>query len=255
MNQTSISKLQTLAIAAAKKGNWSEAVELNQQILSVAPQDISALNRLGMAYLQTGDTAQAKQTFTTVVGIDKANSIAKKQLERIKSNHTAPTPTFNKNYFIEEPGKTKIAELHRLSGKQVLDNLAVGMLCTLKLKNRYISVETEDGTYIGALPEDISFRLNKLIQSGNTYHCSIHSCTNNQCSVYLKELTRSEKNKDIHSFPTSKMAGGQNDMDERFLIDENFDEDDAMMDVDDDSVEELDSTRGESRHNSNDYEE
>jgi len=254
MNQLPVSKLQALAIAAAKSGNWPSAVELNQQILAMAPQDISALNRLGMAYLQTGASKEAKQAFSQVLEIDKTNSIAKKQLERIKSNNTPPTPSFNKNYFIEEPGKTKIVELHRLSGKQVLDSLSVGVACALKLKNRYISVETTDGTYIGALPEDISFRLTKLIQSGNTYHCSVHSCTNNQCSVYLKELTRSEKNKDVHSFPTSKMAGGAGENDDRFLVDENFEDEDGLMDLDDDGVEELDSTREEPETPAADYE-
>ena len=256
MNQLPVSKLQALAIAAAKSGDWSKAVEINQQILEATPQDIPALNRLGMALLHTKETKQAKEAFTTVLEIDKTNSIAKKQLERIKSNNTIPSPTFNKNYFIEEPGKTKIAELHRLSGKQVLDSLAVGMNCALKLKNRYISVETEDGTYVGALPEDLSFRLTKLIQSGNTYHCSVHSCSNNQCSVYLKELTRSDKNKEIHSFPTSKMAGGSSDSDDRFLLEDGFEDEDGLMDIDDDSVEELDSTRGSAdSHSNRDFEE
>lgn len=252
MTQTPVSKLQALAIAAAKSGDWQKAVELNQEILTTAPQDVSALNRLGMALLQTGEPKQAKEAFSQVLAIDKTNSIAKKQLDRIKSNNTPPTPAFNKTYFIEEPGKTKIAELHRLSGKQVLDMLSVGMNCVLKLKNRYISVETENGTYIGALPEDISFRLTKLIQTGNTYHCSIHSCSNNQCSVYLKELIRSEKNKDIHSFPTSKMNGGQNDGDDRFLLDEEFEDSEGLIDIDDE-VEELDSTREEPETRTSDF--
>jgi hypothetical protein len=244
MTHTPISKLQALAIAAAKASDWQKAMTLNQEILSAQPQDIAALNRLGMSLLQTGEPKQAKEAFSKVLEIDKTNSIAKKQLERIKSNHLPPTPAFNKTYFIEEPGRTKIAELHRLSGKQVLDTLSVGMNCILKLKNRYISVETENGAHIGALPEDLSFRLAKLIQTGNTYHCSVHSCSNNQCSVYLKELTRSEQNKDVHSFPTAKMAGGQSDQDDRFLLDEDFEDEDGLLDLDDE-VEELDSTRGE----------
>ncbi len=254
MNQTPVSKLQAFAIAAAKAGDWAKAVEINRDIIASTPQDISALNRLGMALLQTAEPKEAKECFTKVLEIDKTNSIAKKQLDRIKSNNTPPTPTFNKNYFIEEPGKTKIAELHRLSGKQMLDTLAVGMSCALKLKNRYISVETEDGKYIGALPEDISFRLTKLIQTGNTYHCSIHSCSSNQCSVYMKELVRGEQNKDIHSFPTSKMSGAHNDVDDRFLI-EGFEDEDGIMDLDDDTVEELDSTRDEGERPPRDFEE
>lgn len=238
----SVSKLQTLAIAAAKASEWTKAVEYNQEILEQTPSDIPALNRLGLAQLQLQDIKAAKATFQSVLEIDKTNSIAHKQLERIKTNQINTTPSFTRNHFIEEPGKTKIVELHRLSGRQVLDTLSVGQSCTLKLKNRYISVETEDGRYIGALPEDISFRLTKLIQTGNTYHISLHSCSNNQCTVYLKELARSPKNIDIHSFPPSKTAGNaHSELDDRFLI-EDFEDEDGIIDADEEEVAELDST-------------
>lgn len=241
MTPTSVSKLQVLAIAAAKAGNWEEAVTLNTDILNQEPQDVNALNRLGLAYLQTGDMKAAKQRFQEALAVDKNNPIARKQLEKIKSNISPASPSFNKTYFIEEPGKTKIVELHRLSGKQVLDQLAVGQSCALKLKNRYISVETEDGKYIGALPEDISFRLTKLIQTGNTYYCSVHSCSNNQATVYLKEISRSKQNTDIHSFPPNKANANPAELDERFLI-EDFDEEGALIDGEEDGVEELDSS-------------
>lgn len=239
---TTVSKLQTLAIAAAKSGDWQKAVELNQEILAQASSDVSALNRLGMAQLQLNNTDEAKQSFSAALQIDKHNPIAQKQLERIKTQQTPAAPAFTRNHFIEEPGKTKIVELHRLSGKHILDCLSVGQSCALKLKNRYISVETEDGGYVGALPEDISFRLTKLIQTGNTYHCSIHSCSNNQCTVYLKELTRAPQNMDVHSFPPSKTNNNQLDLDDRILL-EDYEDEDGSIDGEDDEVEELDSQR------------
>lgn len=239
---TTVSKLQTLAIAAAKSGDWQKAVELNQEILAQASSDISALNRLGMAHLQLNNTKEAKAAFTEALQIDKHNPIAQKQLERIKTQQSPASPAFTRNHFIEEPGKTKIVELHRLSGKHVLDCLSVSQSCALKLKNRYISVETEAGEYVGALPEDISFRLTKLIQTGNTYHCSIHSCSNNQCTVYLKELTRAPQNIDTHSFPPSKNNNNQLDLDDRILL-EDYEDEDGSVDGEDDEVEELDSQR------------
>lgn len=215
------SKLRTQAISAAKHNQWDTAVGLNEQLLASFPDDIGSYNRLGLAYLHLGEKDKASANFNRVLELDRSNSIAKKQLERIKSKKTNALPTFNTEHFIEEPGKTKIVELHRLAGKPVLEDQSVGSKCNLVAKKRYISVETLDGTYIGALPEDISFRLIKLIESGNTYSCLIQSLNSKSCSVYLKELVRSEQNQDIHSFPPGKLnANSLMDLDDRFLIED-----------------------------------
>lgn len=217
---TPVSKLIPLSIAAAKNGDWPSAAELNEAILFQAPNDVPALNRLGLAYLQLSKESEAKKQFQKVLEIDKHNSIAQKQLERIKTNQPFLQPSFSKNYFIEEPGRTKIVELHRLAGKQVLDTLCVGHSCKLTVKKRYISVETEDNRYIGALPEDISFRLAHLLETGNTYLCTVQSCSNNQCMVYLKELSRSKANLDVHSFPPSKSSLASDGEDRLALFDD-----------------------------------
>lgn len=236
---TILSKLKTQAIAAAKVANWDEAVEINLQILEQDEKNVNALNRLGIAYLQQGKKNKARDSFKQVLEIDKTNNIAKKQLERIKSKQNSVAPTFHREHFIEEPGKTKIVELHRLAGKEVLSAAAVGQVCQLNLKKRFISIETEDGVYIGALPEDISFRLSKLIQTGNKYSCRLHSCNYNQCTVYLKELQKSKRNADIHSFPPNKAAGSVADIDDRFLL-EDDDIPVQIVDHDNDSEKTLD---------------
>lgn len=214
--QTALSQ----AIAAAKDQDWSAAIDFNKAILDHNPNDVGALNRLGVAYSQLGNQKAAKSAFQKVIDIDKSNPIARKNLDKLKNNQVPAVPTFATQDFIEEPGKTKTVELHRLAGKNVLDNLAVGQECELKPKNRFISVESR-GTYIGALPEDISFRLAKLIETGNVYYCCIRSFSANHCSVYIKELSRSEKNKDANSFPVNKSSNaGLNDLDDLLLDDE-----------------------------------
>lgn len=214
--QTALSQ----AIAAAKDQNWSAAIECNKAILDHNPNEVGAWNRLGIAYSQLGNQKAAKSAFQKVLDIDKSNPIARKNLDKIKNNQTLTVPTFARQDFIEEPGKTKTVELHRLAGKNVLDSLTVGTECELKPKNRYISVET-NGTYIGALPEDISFRLAKLIDTGNKYYCCIRSFSASHCSVYIKELSRSEKNKDVNSFPAAKMSNSSlGDLDDLLLDDE-----------------------------------
>ncbi len=217
---TILSKLSAQAIAAAKSSNWEDAITINTQILDQDPKNINALNRMGIAYLQMNKKNKARDCFKQTLDIDKTNNIAKKQLARIKAKQNLVVPTFHREHFIEEPGKTKIVDLHRLAGKSVLSQVAVGQTCQLNLKKRYISVENEQGIYIGALPEDISFRLSKLIKTGNEYSCRLHSCNYNQCSVYLKEVRKSKRNAEIHSFPPNKAAGSINDIDDRFLLED-----------------------------------
>jgi tetratricopeptide (TPR) repeat protein len=208
------------AITAAKNQNWKSAVDLNVAILSQNPSDVGALNRLGIAYLQLGNKSEAKNSFKKVLEIDKANPIAKKNLTRLQNSNGTFALTFCKQDFIEEPGKTKTVELHRLAGKNILENLAVGQECELKPKNRYISVESS-GVYLGALPEDISFRLAKLIDTGNRYEACVRSFSANHCSLYIKETYRSPENSDINSFPVTKNnIAAINEVDEHFLVDE-----------------------------------
>lgn len=215
------SQLKHRAIKAAKCNDWKAAVDCNQHILKEKPEDIAALNRLGVAYIQLKKRGLAKKAFTTALKIDRTNAIAQKQLERLKQKTTEEAPTFINQSFIEEPGKTKVVELHRLAGKQVLESLSPGQNCELKPKNRYISVN-KGKEYIGALPEDVSYRLSKLIATGNTYECRVQSANCRHCFVFIEETSRSEKNAHVNSFPTSKQAADTSDADEKLLLGENI---------------------------------
>ena len=195
--------LRRLAIQAAKAGDWQAAVEKNQQILNFYPEDTNALNRIGVAYIQLNEFPKSKKAFKHSLEIDKANTIARKHLDRLDNNQVVAAPSFIKQHFIEEPGKTKTIVLHRLANKQILETVTIGTPCELKLKNRYISV-TVNGTYIGALPEDVSFRLTKLMENGNEYECFVKSCDGKNCVAYLKEVKQSQVNAGIQSFPGNK---------------------------------------------------
>ena len=239
--------LRQKAIRAAKNGLWNEAVETNLALIEFDKKDTGAYNRLGVAYLQLKKNRLAKDQFNYVIEIDVNNKIAKKQLERLK-NKQSISPAFVTQHFIEEPGKTKTVELTRLAGKPILDALVVGKDCELVIKNRYISVMA-DNKYIGALPEDLSFRLTKLIKSGNTYSCAIRSCCGKAFEVYIRELMRSKKNMLTHSFPPSKIAlNSINDdeiLDEEFTLEENIPveivetDKDTLKNIDDISTEEV----------------
>lgn len=214
--------LRNLAIKDAKNGDWQQAVDHNLQLLELDPDNTNALNRLAVAYVQLGQVKKAKETFLQVLEFDKNNKIANKHLEKIKNNQTYVAPSFSKSHFIEEPGKTKTVPLFRLAGKNVLDAVSVGKECSLKIKNRFISIEV-DGTYVGALPEDISFRLSKLIKSGNEYQCLIRSCNPKNCEVFLKESFQAEPNRGTHSFPPNKMSlNPLSEVEESVVLEENI---------------------------------
>jgi tetratricopeptide (TPR) repeat protein len=216
-----ILKLQQRAVNAAKSQNWEQAAQINQELLELKPLDPRTLNRLGAAYLQLNKPRKAQQTFKQVLVTDRSNKLALKHLERIKDKQDSALPAFSNESFIEEPGKTKSVELYRLTDKNMLRKVPIGKECHLQPKNRYISVCTED-TYIGSLPEDLSFRLAKLIKSGNEYACRIRSCDGTHCIVHLRELKRSKKNKDVSSFPHNQpsVTTTINEVDESMLEDD-----------------------------------
>lgn len=197
--------LKQEAINAAKNSDWTKAISVNQEILQNYGNDLEAMNRLGLALLKNNQEKEAKKIFQQVVSMDGSNIIANKHLDKIKRKETSVDIVFDQNNdFIEEPGKSKIVTLHRLASKDQLKKLKVGQICLLQLKNRYISVTDENSKHIGALPEDISFRLSKLISNGNEYRCVIYKINDKQCLIQIKETLCSKKNEQIVSFP-SKM--------------------------------------------------
>jgi len=127
-----LSTLQLQAVNAAKKSDWNKAISLNEQILELNSKNLGALNRLGLSYLQITKPGKAKKCFKNVLEIDCSNSIAKKNLEKIKNKQNT-APNFSQEHFIEEPGKTKIVELNRVAGKAILTSLASGHICELPL--------------------------------------------------------------------------------------------------------------------------
>lgn len=208
MNTTE--KIQSQAIKAALTQDWAEAIRLNQEILKDESNHIPTLNRLGFAYMQSGQIKQAKSTYQSVIDIDRFNPIAQKSLEKlqkIKSN-ISPTPTNGQvgvftTTFLEEPGKTKTVTLVRPTTTSRIVSLNPGTPVELICKKKGLTVETPDGDYVGSLPDDIGFRLAKLIKCGYTYQTVIKNCQNKSISVFIRETTRPPVNGDLVSFPAN----------------------------------------------------
>ena len=72
------------AIALAMEGRWERAVTLNREILGLFPDDVDALNRLGKALLELGRYPASRDSFESALRISPHNTIAKKNLERLR---------------------------------------------------------------------------------------------------------------------------------------------------------------------------
>jgi hypothetical protein len=167
-----LSELHHLAIMSAKKQDWPAAITHNLSILEQEENSVPAKMRLGVAYVHTKQEKAARKAFEEVMTLEPTNLLAQKHLQTLKAGKTIEAVTAQASDFIEEPGRTKITELHRLAGKPVLQNLHPGDSCELKNKGRFISVE-HNGVYVGSLADDLSSRLSRLVKAGNVYKCLI----------------------------------------------------------------------------------
>jgi tetratricopeptide (TPR) repeat protein len=187
-----------LAIAAALSQNWKEAIKLNLAILKEEKNDIGTFCRLAYAYLKSGQIKEAKKTYEKVLSLDQYNQIAQKNLgklsslkkKNIESDGAAPISPL---MFLEEPGITKIVDCIHVAPPQALSNLSAGQEVVLKAKNHCVEIRTTQNTYMGALPDDISFRLLKLMSAGNTYRAIVKGVEKKSLKVLIRETARGKK--------------------------------------------------------------
>lgn len=204
------------AIKAAMSCNWEEAIDLNQQLISLDPKNIDALNRLGRANFEIGNLLKSKKSFESALEIDPYNQIAAKFIKRIEicrkkggkkhstliRNNQSNTQltSISGDLFIEEPGKTKLIGLLKVAEPQKLSLLSPGMAVQLIQKNRGISVTDYNGDYLGVLPDDLSSHLLRLIKGGNKYQACIKNLKNNTLSILIRETFCSARFKNQPSF-------------------------------------------------------
>ncbi len=206
----SLAQLERAAIKAAIKSDWEEAQRLNLTILKKEPNNLSALNRLARAYAELGRIEPAQKNYRKVLSLDRDNPIALKNLERLtkvgkikkevvrKKKEVSPS-----EIFIEEPGKTKVVKLVKLAEPSALSALDNADPVLLVPRKRKISVTTEDGSYLGAVPDDLSQRLIRFIQGGNRYEAFVKAVAKGELQVFIREVFRSQRFKNLPSFTPS----------------------------------------------------
>lgn len=219
MSQTLDSSCDNLvkeALTAALNCRWEEALEINQRIIKVLPNNSECLNRLAKSFFELGKYAQAKKIYNQVLDIDPYNTIAQKNIKKISSFKKSLMDSqstknghglinqhqgfLSPSLFLEEPGVTKIVGLVKVAEPQKLLTLSPGSVVNLITKKRGISVVDSYNQYLGALPDDSAHHLLKLIQGGNKYQVIIKSVKNNGLAILIREVFRSKKFRNQASF-------------------------------------------------------
>jgi tetratricopeptide (TPR) repeat protein len=190
--------LSDTAVSAALSQNWQEAIAVNKQILEQSPKNIEALNRLGFSLLKIGKIREGKLMFEKVLKLDPYNRIAGNNIKKILTmkkhcKDIIGTCPVSPLLFLEEPGKTKIVDCVNAASPQILSTLSCGQEVFFKLKKHSIDIRDAKNTYIGALPDDLSFKLLMFIKAGNRYTAHMKRIAKSNVSVFIRETKRGKK--------------------------------------------------------------
>jgi len=71
------------AVEMALQGRWDDAVQVNQQILDLFPDDTQARNRMGKAYNELGRPEDALTAYEQSLQKQPSNNIARKRLAEL----------------------------------------------------------------------------------------------------------------------------------------------------------------------------
>lgn len=209
--ETDLETLTKLAIDAAVISDWEQAEKINKKIVSLSQNDVTALNRLARAQICRGGIKKAEKTYKKVLELDPYNIIAKKNLEKLTKipkvdGHTDGNGTSHNNFsnfFLYEPGKTKIIQLLNLAPPAVIATLNCGEKLSMTLKKHSIVITNDSGTYLGAFPDDLSHKLLSYIGGGNKYDVYVKFATVKKLAVFIREIERSPRFQHQPSFQSN----------------------------------------------------
>jgi hypothetical protein len=192
------------AIALAMQGRWREAVSANQEIIASFPHDVDAYNRLGRAYIELGDYAQAKEAYQRTIEFDPYNIIAQKNLRRLPylgEGGSAGSDRAEPQQFIEETGKAGVVSLYRLAPPELLARMAAGNKVYLKRDGPGLNVTNARSDYLGQVEPRHAQRLIKLMEGGNQYTAAIVSAAEDRVLVIIREVYQDPSQAGLLSFP------------------------------------------------------
>ena len=183
------------AIKLALQSQWEEAVATNRTLLSQFPHDPEALNRLGKALSELGQYAEAKKAYAEALEINPANTIARKNLERLshlgnEANNHVPAGAAERidpRLFIEETGKTGFTKLVNIAPPEELAKLTSGDQVYFHVDGRTLHVRNARGEDIGQVEPRLANRLINFMEGGNQYAAAITDLNEHQVRIIVRE--------------------------------------------------------------------
>ena len=207
------------AVSQAMERRWDEAVVSNRELLALVPDDVEASNRLGRAYKELGRLTDAAAAFKHSLELDPANTIARKNLDRLASlgrdgavaaqstNAGGAPPVL----FISDSGKSTKVTLTSVGKTPSCEHLAAGALVELRPSGEGLLVCDNSGQTLGAVPPNVGARLTRLMEGGNRYDGALVSVTGDDVTVLLREVHQDPSQRRLVSFPSNGGSAAQVD--------------------------------------------
>jgi hypothetical protein len=198
------------AIDLAMQGRWREAIELNKTIIEDSPRDVDSYNRMGRAYMELGDYANARIAYGHAVELDRYNAIANRNLRRLadlqeSDNGAVEEDKVEPYHFIEEIGKASIVSLFDLAPKGVRARMVAGDKVSLGVEGSGLEVANSRGEYLGRVESRHALRLAKLIRGGNRYSATVVRSTVDMMTIIIRETYQDPSQAGKLSFPPKGM--------------------------------------------------
>jgi tetratricopeptide repeat protein len=194
------------AIQLAMQNRWSEASEVNRQIIELFPDDVDSHNRLGKALMELGQYPESRDAYRQAARLDPSNTIAARNLQRLEQltegdgEATPPTPV-DPRLFIEEAGKTAVTTLTDPASRAMLVRLTAGDPLTIEIDGNVVKMVDQTGEVIGLVEPKLAQRISRLTQMGNKLSAAVTAADDQSVRVIIREVYRDPSMGNRASFP------------------------------------------------------
>lgn len=228
------------AVNLAMLSRWSEAAELNRQLIDAYPKEVEAYNRLGKALLELGQFDEAREAYSHALRLEPMNTIAQKnaaRLETLSAEAVAPLPAsgpVDPSLFIAETGRSTLTALVELGPSEVLATVDAGDTVSLAVEDSTVVLRNAKGDVLGKVEPRLRQRLIRLIEIGNEYGAVVTGVDEQALRVIIRETHRAPSMGDRPSFPTTgeTFRGYTRDSLLRYELEEEEDEELEDLDID-----------------------
>lgn len=224
------------AIALAMENRWAAAVAANKHILSVAPDDVGALNRLGRASMELGQYEEAREAYARTLVLSPSNTIAQKNLARVaalqeEARPEATVAKVERQMFLAEPGKAVVTSIKPRGKAVALVKVAVGEQVDLVVVGRALWIRDARGALLGTVEQRLAHRIIELMEGGNRYDAALASTGDDGARVVIRETYQDPSQLGKVSFPARQATVRPGDLQDGLASDDSDEEEAEADDV------------------------